>query len=134
MFTAAGERGWIGSWHKHTSDDSLVPVEEVLEECLIDETRIFICTSFPADITKRWTMKLRGQLKPREHDCTFEFGLIVAGRAKVNLFYRCLDDTSHHVMISFTLMEISSLITGLVKVAGKTSSASLLLKRRVNMA
>ena len=92
MFTAAGERGWIGSWHKHTSDDSLIPVDEVLEERLIDETRIFICTSFPAGITKRWTMKLRGQLKPRDYDCTFEFGLTVAGRAKVSLPNRCSKD------------------------------------------
>ncbi|KIM49903.1 glycoside hydrolase family 3 protein [Hebeloma cylindrosporum] len=83
MFTTTGERGWIGSWHKHTNDDSFTPVDEVLEERLIDETRIFISTSIPEGITKRWTMKLRGQLKPRERDCTFEFGLTVAGRAKL---------------------------------------------------
>ena len=85
MFTTTGERGWIGSWHKHISDDSLTPVDEVLEERLIDETRLFISTSVPEGITKRWTLKLRGQLKPRERDCTFEFGLTAAGRAKVSL-------------------------------------------------
>ncbi|KAF9043921.1 glycoside hydrolase family 3 protein [Panaeolus papilionaceus] len=83
MFTPSGERGWIGSWHAHVDDDSLVPRDEVLEERLIDETRIFISTSTPPGITRKWTMKLRGQLKPRETDCLFEFGLTVAGRAKL---------------------------------------------------
>jgi len=85
MFTTTGKREWMGSWHKHISDDSLTPVDEVLEERLIDETRLFISTSVPEGITKRWTLKLRGQLKPRERDCTFEFGLTAAGRAKVSL-------------------------------------------------
>jgi beta-glucosidase len=40
-------------------------------------------TSYPDNITYRWTMKLEGRLKPREKDTLFEFGLIVAGRAKV---------------------------------------------------
>lgn len=93
MFTTTGERGWIGSWHKHTSDDTLTPVDEVMEERLIDETRVFISTSVPEGITKRWTMKLRGQLKPRERDCTFEFGLTVAGRAKVSSPIRYLKRT-----------------------------------------
>ncbi|KAF8892349.1 glycoside hydrolase family 3 protein [Gymnopilus junonius] len=63
MLTATGERGWIASWHKHLDDDSLIPVEEAMEEGLVDETRIFISTSSPKGITRRWTMKLRGQLK-----------------------------------------------------------------------
>ena len=53
IFTTTGERGWIGSWHKHMNDDSLTPVDEVLEERLIDETRMFISTSVPEGITKR---------------------------------------------------------------------------------
>lgn len=91
MFTTTGERGWIGSWHNHTSDDSLTPVDEVLEERLIDETRMFVSTSVPKGITKRWTMKLRGHLKPRERNCTFEFGLTAAGRAKVSSLIRVLE-------------------------------------------
>ncbi|PPR01041.1 hypothetical protein CVT24_000575 [Panaeolus cyanescens] len=83
MFTPTGERGWIGSWHAHLDNESLVARDEVLEERLIDETRIFISTSTPKGITRKWTMKLRGQLKPRETDCKFEFGLTVAGRAKL---------------------------------------------------
>ncbi|KAJ3506547.1 hypothetical protein NLJ89_g6807 [Agrocybe chaxingu] len=83
MFTASGQRGWVGTWHKHESDDSLVPLDEVIQEQIIDETRIFISLSTPPGITKRWTLKLRGQLKPRDKDCKFEFGLTVAGRAKL---------------------------------------------------
>ena len=83
MFTESGERGWIGSWHSHVNDSSLVPLDQVLETRLIDETRMFISTSVPKGITERWTLKLRGHLKPRPYDCTFEFGLTVAGRAKV---------------------------------------------------
>lgn len=40
-------------------------------------------TSYPDEITKKWTLKLKGQLKPREKDTLFEFGLIAAGRAKL---------------------------------------------------
>ncbi|KAF9522963.1 glycoside hydrolase family 3 protein [Crepidotus variabilis] len=83
MFTTSGERGWVGSWHAHENDDSMVVLDTVLEERLIDETRIFISTSTPKGITKRWTLKLRGQLKPREKDVEFQFGLTVAGRAKL---------------------------------------------------
>ena len=86
IFTQTGERGWIGNWHNHVNDESLIPLDEVLETRLIDETRVFFSTSVPPGITRRWTMKLRGYLKPRAYDCTFEFGLIVAGRAKVHSY------------------------------------------------
>ncbi|PPQ85427.1 hypothetical protein CVT25_006319 [Psilocybe cyanescens] len=83
IFTPSGERGWIASWHAHLDDESMQAREEVYEEMLVDETRIFVSVDHPKGITKRWTMKLRGQLKPREKDCLFEFGLTAAGRAKL---------------------------------------------------
>ena len=94
IFTQTGERGWIGNWHNHVNDESLIPLDEVLETRLIDETRVFFSTSVPQGITKRWTMKLRGYLKPRAYDCTFEFGLLSAGRAKVDtsLLFIATDD------------------------------------------
>ena len=82
IFTPSGERGWIGHWHCNVND-SLTPHDEVLETKLIDETRMFIGISAPQGITRRWTLKLRRYLEPRPYDCTFEFELIVAGRAKV---------------------------------------------------
>lgn len=83
MFTESGERGWIASWHSHVDDDSLIPLDEVLKTQLINETRILVAGSMPQGITRKWTIKLRGHLKPRPYDCTFEFGLTAAGRAKV---------------------------------------------------
>ncbi|OBZ75776.1 putative beta-glucosidase J [Grifola frondosa] len=83
IVTESGERGWIGSWHSHESDESMTPLPEPLSTKYIDETCTFISTSHPKELTKRWTLKLRGQLKPRPYDCEFEFGLLSAGRAKV---------------------------------------------------
>jgi beta-glucosidase len=60
-------------------------VEEPFQTSVIDETCIFVNSSAPQGITRRWTLRLRGQLIPREKDTIFEFGLAVAGRAKVFL-------------------------------------------------
>ncbi|KAG6825905.1 hypothetical protein H0H92_001914 [Tricholoma furcatifolium] len=83
LLTPTGERGWIGTWHTHENNDSMVPIEEPIETRLIDETRVFISTSAPQGITRKWTLRLRGQLKPRPYDRSFEFGLTAAGRAKL---------------------------------------------------
>ena len=48
----------------HVNDGGLIPQDEVLETKLIDETRIFVWISTPQGITKNWTLKLRGHLKP----------------------------------------------------------------------
>ncbi len=81
-----GQRCWLGTWHRHESDDSMIVVEEPVQTRVIDETRILLDLSagLQADITRKWTLRLRGQLVPREKDMIFEFGLIVAGRAKVS--------------------------------------------------
>ncbi|KAI0265209.1 beta-glucosidase [Gloeopeniophorella convolvens] len=83
IFTATGERGWLGTWHKHVDEESMTVVEEPFQTRVIDETRIFVSLSAPQGITRKWTLRLRGQLKPREKDTAFEFGLSVAGRAKL---------------------------------------------------
>ncbi|KAF9012112.1 glycoside hydrolase family 3 protein [Hymenopellis radicata] len=83
MVTDKGERGWTGYWHSHESDESMKPLSEPMETRVIDETRMFISTSYPKGLTRRWTLKLRGYLKPRPSDCDFEFGLEVAGRARL---------------------------------------------------
>ncbi|KAJ7259206.1 beta-glucosidase [Mycena rebaudengoi] len=83
LFTEEGKRGWTGSWHTHVDDDSMVALDEPLKTDHLDETKIFVSTSAPAALTKRWTLKLRGQMLPRSTDAPFEFGLIAAGRAKL---------------------------------------------------
>lgn len=81
IVTEKGEKGWIGSFYN--TDSSLAAVGDVVETKLIDETSCFISTSYPKNITERWMLKLNGKLKPRSTDQKFEFGLTVAGRAKV---------------------------------------------------
>lgn len=99
LITDDGKLGWTASWFAHESDESMTPLKEPLKTQYVDETRMFIryvwcfccgtsishrlSTSYPENITKRWTLKLDGQLKPRDQDTLFEFGLIAAGRAKV---------------------------------------------------
>jgi beta-glucosidase len=84
IVTNTGQRGWVGTWYRHESDDSMTVVEEPVRTRVINETHILLDLSGPGDdITRRWTLRLRGQLVPREKDTVFEFGLIVAGRAKV---------------------------------------------------
>ena len=92
IFTPSGERGWIGSWHCHppNNDDLSSHDDEVLKTQLVDEAWMFIGPSIPPGITMHWTLKLRGNLKPRPYDCLFEFGLTVAGRAKVCILIICL--------------------------------------------
>jgi beta-glucosidase len=89
IITPTGQRGWLGTWHKHESDDSMVVVEEPVQTRMIDETRILLDLSdLKDDLTRKWTLRLRGQLVPREKDMIFEFGLTVAGRAKVYNYAR----------------------------------------------
>lgn len=88
MFTADGKRGWMGTWHKHESEESMSIVEEPYATNLIDETRIFVSLSAPQGITRRWTLRLKGQLKPKTYACDFEFGMSVSGRAKVSPGYQ----------------------------------------------
>ncbi|KAG6836697.1 hypothetical protein H0H93_004808 [Arthromyces matolae] len=84
LVTPNGERGWVGTFHTHEDDNSLVARDEAFVPArVIDETRMFISTSAPKGITRKWTMRLRGQLKPRPYDRAFEFGLTAAGRAKL---------------------------------------------------
>lgn len=124
LTTADGKDGWTASWFAHKSDDSMEPVSEVYKEQYVDETRCFISDGAPKGITKRWSLKLQGKLKPRAQDCDFEFGLTSAGRAKA-----CIKSVHASLSylpggaISFMLMVNSSLTTGHVKLVEKLSLA-----------
>ena len=78
-----GTRGWTGEWYSHESDDSMKPLDTPIATRFFDETRLLVSTSYPKGITRRWTIKLRGFLKPKPYDIDFEFGLVAVGRAKV---------------------------------------------------
>lgn len=84
IVTESGERGWTGSWFNHENNDSNQAVGDPVQVGLVDETRVFLSTYRPKGLTTaRFTLKLEGYLKPRPADTDFEFGLTVAGRAKV---------------------------------------------------
>ncbi|KAH9857422.1 beta-glucosidase [Lenzites betulinus] len=83
LVTEDGRDGWTGTFHSHESDDSMVAVDKPLTTQYVDETRVFLSTDYPKELTKRFTLRLRGSLKPRDHDCKYEFGLLSAGRAKL---------------------------------------------------
>jgi len=90
LYTADGRKGWIATWHNHTSDDSFVAIDEPVSDRYVDETRCFISTSYGKGITtRRWTLKLKGFMKV-EKDTKFEFGLTASGRAKVRVCPRHL--------------------------------------------
>ncbi|KAF9266029.1 glycoside hydrolase family 3 protein [Marasmius fiardii PR-910] len=80
-------RGWLGTWYTHESDDSMTPVvnKPFKENHYIDETRCFFSAEYPRGLTKRWTLKLRGNLSELEEaeEEEWEFGLCSAGRAKL---------------------------------------------------
>ena len=80
----------------------MTPLEKPTVTRYIDETRIFLryvglyhhsvqvvelivphSDDYPRELTKRFTLRLRGFFKPREKDTQFEFGLLSAGRAKL---------------------------------------------------
>ncbi|KAG2737074.1 hypothetical protein P692DRAFT_20813455 [Suillus brevipes Sb2] len=58
LFTLSGERGWTSTWYAHQDDESVTVLNTPYSTRLVDETRIFISTSAPKGITRRWTMKL----------------------------------------------------------------------------
>lgn len=131
LFTSSGERGWTGSWYAHEDDESMTPLSTPYSTRLVDETRIFISTSAPKGITRRWTMKLEGELKPRERDCLFEFGLTVAGRAKVRYHVHAAVILINHSIRSFSSTANLLLTIGLASVAANPSSTAALRKKRV---
>jgi hypothetical protein len=132
LTTPSGERGWIGTWYAHESDESMVSLRTPFESRPVDETRIFISTSAPNGITRRWTMKLEGQLKPRARDCTFEFGLTASGRAKVDTPFPTVVYAILTRSPSSSLSTASwSLINGRVSVVGTRSSIAARKRRRV---
>lgn len=81
IVNARGGKGFDAAWHPHDADDE--PVPEPFETMQVDETNIFISNAAPAELGERWTMTLTGFMRPRGEDTLFEFGVMVAGRAKL---------------------------------------------------
>lgn len=77
--TPSGESGWVCTFYAH--DEAGNPTIE-LDSFVLHDTRVKLNDFLPAGLTSEWTIKLRGTLTV---DATgaFEFGLTVAGRAKL---------------------------------------------------
>lgn len=42
IVTEDGRKGWIGTFHPHESDDSMVAIDKPILTRYVDETRIFL--------------------------------------------------------------------------------------------
>ncbi|KDN51739.1 hypothetical protein RSAG8_00287, partial [Rhizoctonia solani AG-8 WAC10335] len=74
-----GQPGWEASFYTH--DENQQPKDEVAKFTLND-TRVKLNDFLPEGLTPSWTIKLKGTLKVNK-TAPFEFGLTVAGRAKL---------------------------------------------------
>ncbi|KAH9923710.1 beta-glucosidase [Epithele typhae] len=81
--TEDGQPGWTGHFYSHEDDESMTALKDPKVTRYIDETRVFLSIDYPKELTKRFTLRLRGFMKPREKDTDYEFGLLSAGRAKL---------------------------------------------------
>ncbi|KAG8833577.1 hypothetical protein FRC17_010401 [Serendipita sp. 399] len=81
VVNSRGGKGFDAQWFSHDENDK--PLSEPLKSLEVDETYIFMSDSAPRELSERWTMVLKGSIRPREQDTEFEFGLTVAGRAKL---------------------------------------------------
>ncbi|RXW21014.1 hypothetical protein EST38_g4842 [Candolleomyces aberdarensis] len=79
LTTPSGEKGWVCTFYAH--DDAGNPTIE-LESFILHDTRVKLNDFLPAGLTPEWTIKLRGTLT-LDATGSFEFGLTVAGRAKL---------------------------------------------------
>lgn len=81
VVNSKGGKGFDGEWYSHDANNQ--PLPDPLQTVEVDETYIFLSNEAPTELSERWTMKLKGFMKPREEDTLFEFGITVAGRAKL---------------------------------------------------
>ncbi|KAG8805842.1 hypothetical protein FRC19_007640 [Serendipita sp. 401] len=86
--TASGEPGWLIEFFAHDSKgDPTILVDKIV----LDDTRVKLNDFLPEGLTEEWSLKCTGLFTP-ESSGPFEFGLTVAGRAKMFLNGRMLID------------------------------------------
>ncbi|CAE6460319.1 unnamed protein product [Rhizoctonia solani] len=79
LTTPDGEPGWEARFYTH--DENQQPKNEVAK-FVLNDTRVKLNDFLPEGLTPSWTIKLKGSLKV-DKTAPFEFGLTVAGRAKL---------------------------------------------------
>ncbi|KAG9002882.1 hypothetical protein FRB94_003505 [Tulasnella sp. JGI-2019a] len=83
LLTEEGKPGWTGSFYCHDTVETPEHQKEAIAAWTIKETHMFLLDNLPEGLTKRWTLKLKGKLRPREKDTPFKFGLTCLGRGKL---------------------------------------------------
>ncbi|EED79163.1 hypothetical beta-glucosidase from glycoside hydrolase family GH3 [Postia placenta Mad-698-R] len=78
--TTSGEPGWTCTFYN--SDSSGKALGAPVAEYRLTDTRIRLNDFLPAGLSPEWTIKLRGLLT-MDKTTTYEFGLTVAGRARM---------------------------------------------------
>ncbi|KAF8589753.1 glycoside hydrolase family 3 protein [Ramaria rubella] len=80
LTTPSGKSGWLCAFYNHDAKGE--PLEKSVAEFVLNDTRVKLNDFLPAGLTETWTIKLNGKLKV-DSTGLFEFGLTVAGRAKL---------------------------------------------------
>nr|AMK37826.1 beta-glucosidase [Inonotus obliquus]AMK37827.1 beta-glucosidase [Inonotus obliquus] len=91
LVTEKGEKCWTGEWYSNGPDGLTAQGDPVKTE-VIDETNAFISIDKPEGVASHFTLHLRGKTRPINVDTKFEFGLTVAGRAKLYVDGKLLID------------------------------------------
>jgi beta-glucosidase len=79
LTTPKGESGWLCVFYSHDSEGN--PSKEIAS-FVLEDTRVKLNDFLPEGLTPTWSLKLTGDLKV-DRSAPFEFGLTVAGRAKL---------------------------------------------------
>ncbi|KAJ1309840.1 hypothetical protein OPQ81_006605 [Rhizoctonia solani] len=79
LTTPDGQPGWEARFYTH--DENQQPKDEVAK-FVLNDTRVKLNDFLPEGLTPSWTIKLKGILRV-DKTAPFEFGLTVAGRAKL---------------------------------------------------
>lgn len=82
MTTKSGEPGWLVEFFANTAPE--VPANEPVASIALHDTRVKLNDFLPKGLTDEWSLKCTGMFTPTNGG-PFEFGLTVAGRAKMFL-------------------------------------------------
>ncbi|PCH38789.1 glycoside hydrolase family 3 protein [Wolfiporia cocos MD-104 SS10] len=81
LTTQSGKPGWTCSFYNHDAQDHPI-FDKPIAEFILADTRIRLNDFLPDRLTTNWTIRVQGLLT-MDKTTTYEFGLTVAGRARL---------------------------------------------------
>jgi beta-glucosidase len=90
--TPNGEPGWLCKFYAH--DENGNPTI-LVDQIVLEDTRVKLNDFLPKGLTEEWTLHCTGLFNPF-YSGEFEFGLTVAGRAKLFLNQKLVIDNWTH--------------------------------------